>query len=434
MVSLGEMFRGLLPRKASTETTQGSTTSGNHDGFSRLDEVLSVGSDTSVPAANACINLLASSLAKLPIGVIRQSPDGSWEPVPQHPLNLLFREPSNIWDAYSFWETAYRQLCARGNSYLLISRRGRTPVALEQAVAGEPREVPGRPTQGRPLPSRLVYDLTTGISFTKNATYGAGAVVALHGPGRFPGRLTSPSPVTAVAANAIKSIRSGSKFVNESLVNGITSSLIMQISQEALAAGNPRLQELTDEFDRQVHDMDRRGKAAFAPPGFTVASTGSLSALDLKILEVFRWSLEDIARAFGVPPRLIGYYQQGIRGENTTFERSLTDFYEHSLSRYSERIQSQLTRKLLSVDDRLAGLVVRFDTRTLASAPFSERIPLIGSAVSKDSLMTPNEGRKEIGLPPLPGYDELLTPKGAPTDAQEAPGGNPDDEDDDDDE
>ena len=145
-----------------------------------------------------------------------------------------------------------------------------------------------------------------------------------------------------------------------------------------------------------------------------VATTGGLSAADIQLIELLKYSVEDVGRAFGVPPRMLGHFHEGAKVA-TTFEGHAVDFERWSIQEHVQRVQAQLTTKLVSADDAAAGLVVRMPADRIRAGSWTEQVRAVDQAVAKAGVMTINEGRRLLRLPPVPDGDRLLQPKGAPT-------------------
>lgn len=128
----------------------------------------------------------------------------------------------------------------------------------------------------------------------------------------------------------------------------------------------------------------------------------SLSAADAQFLESRKFSIEEVARWFGVPPHLLMQTEKqtswgtGVEEQN----RGLRLF---TFLPWAERIEARLS-KLLPRTQK-----AEFDfTRLERSSPEDEAKTAV--ELVNAGLMTPNEARRQRGLPPLPGGDELRVP------------------------
>jgi HK97 family phage portal protein len=137
--------------------------------------------------------------------------------------------------------------------------------------------------------------------------------------------------------------------------------------------------------------------------GFTYQQA-SLSPTDMQLLESRRFSIEDIARFYGVPSVLINDTASGTTWGSGIFEINM-GFYKLNLKPYLERIESSIKRHLMpSTDWDTVDIEFNFDS--LLRADKTTRLESQAKAVNAGLLM-PNEGRAEEGLPPEKGGSQL---------------------------
>ncbi len=366
---------------------------------------------TAIPAAYAAIGLLASTLAQLPRTVARLDDplDDYWEADPEHPVSELLRRPSRLVDPWIFWEWMLRCLFGFGNAYSWIRRdsRGR-PVELVPANCTRCQWVDG--SQG----SIAEYDLTlwgvTGNGATQQMLrVPASDVVALHGPG-FDG-LASPSPVLYTARRTLEVMDQAAVYQRQELRGrGLRTAIETDVQLLNLT---PEQREQHRKVLEEVFAKAREdGTVPVLPAGFSPASTGGMSAVDIQVIDLLKWSVEDIARVWNVPLRLLHQYYEGQRV--TQFEQQAVDFERWSLRGHVHRVEEQLSAKLLSREETADSLVIRLPTDRIRAGSWSEQVNSVDQAVAKAGVMTVNEGRRRLRLPPREDGDRLIQPKGAP--------------------
>ena len=183
-----------------------------------------------------------------------------------------------------------------------------------------------------------------------------------------------------------------------------------------LAAMNPDQYKALQAAVSEAYSGARNaGKTPVLPPGAGVERVDTLSATDLQLVELLKWGVEDVARAFNVSPIRLGHYHAGFRAR--AFEQQATDFERYTAHPLALRVTAQFRRKLLTRADRPAE--IRLSTDLLRQGALTERIGAAGPAVANYGMWTINEGRALTGLPPRPDGDRLLSPRGAP---EQAPG------------
>jgi HK97 family phage portal protein len=128
----------------------------------------------------------------------------------------------------------------------------------------------------------------------------------------------------------------------------------------------------------------------------------------LTSLESRRFSVQEIARAFGVPPEML--YQQG-GGALASQSETARAYVDGALAQWVSAWESEITRKLCG-----PGEHARLDTDVLLRGNMRDA----GMALSKlvlAGILSPNDGRKRMGLPPIAG-DQFDIP------SVSMPGGN----------
>ena len=123
-------------------------------------------------------------------------------------------------------------------------------------------------------------------------------------------------------------------------------------------------------------------------------------------IESRRFSVQEIARAFGIPPEML--FQQG-GGALASQSETARAYVDGGISQWVNAWESELTRKLCNPGER-----VRLDVQVLLRGNLRDA----GMAFSKlvlAGVMSPNDARHYLGLPPVAGLDEprMSMPGGA---------------------
>jgi HK97 family phage portal protein len=143
-------------------------------------------------------------------------------------------------------------------------------------------------------------------------------------------------------------------------------------------------------------DFERAQSGAAAGGAIVVDDTMDYQPLqiDTNILNLINsnnYSTAQIAKVLRVPA-----YRLAQNSPNQSVKQLSDDYIKNDLPHYFNPIASEFVLKFLRDDER-ANLVFDFDTRSVTGMPVQD----INTATA-GGIMTGNEGRGEIGLPPLP--------------------------------
>ena len=130
----------------------------------------------------------------------------------------------------------------------------------------------------------------------------------------------------------------------------------------------------------------------------------SVSGVDAQHVETRRLQIEEICRAFGVFPIMVGHSDKAA-----TFASSEAFFaahVKHTLAPWHRAWTQRIDEMLL---DGSGPLFAEFDTRYLLAGSMADRAQW-ARAMTETGIYTRNEIRDEEGKDPLPGLDEPLTP------------------------
>jgi HK97 family phage portal protein len=130
----------------------------------------------------------------------------------------------------------------------------------------------------------------------------------------------------------------------------------------------------------------------------------SMTSVDAQHLETRRMQVEEVCRAFGVFPLMVGHSDK-----TSTFASSEAFFsahVKHTLAPWHTAWTQRIDEMLL---DGSGPLYAEFDTRYLLAGAQKDRAAW-ARTMTEMGIYTRNEIRDEEGMDPLPGLDEPLTP------------------------
>lgn len=130
----------------------------------------------------------------------------------------------------------------------------------------------------------------------------------------------------------------------------------------------------------------------------------AMSGVDAQHVETRRLQIEEVCRAYGVFPIMVGHSDK-----TSTFASSEAFFGAHlihTLAPWHKAWRDRLDETLL---DGSGPLYVGFDTRYMVAGSMKDRAQW-ARTMAEMGIYTRNEIRDEEGKDPLPGLDEPLTP------------------------
>lgn len=320
-------------------------------------------------AVYACNRLISSKVAGCPIRVYRARPDGTHElvPTPAQFTRPFRQETPSEWK----WR-AVSSLVARGNTYGLplyddgAASKGIAwldPALVTVNDAMYPDIAPSYYYRARELRNDEIIHMALAVS---------------------PGSVTGISPI-AQFRRTFEAGLAAEKYGSDWFETGGQPSGILE----------------TEQFisDAEAETLSNRWKQKRANGGIAVLGQGAkyqavqVSAEEAQFIETQRFSVEQVARIFGVPPEMIG----GSAGDSLTYanrEQRAIDFVTFTLDPYITLLEEHLTRL---VPD---PLFVTLDTTKLLAGDYLARVTARAIAIASHQL-TPDEARKPEGFSPL---------------------------------
>lgn len=388
MANFSTWVRGLFGAGAATRT-QG-VQSGESGSFPDSPAV-AVNADTALclSAWWACVRLLSETVASMPLIFYEANPDGTAnkeKPITTHSLATLFRfKPNRYQTRFGFWETMTMQECSQGNAYALkqFNERGDI-IGLLPMMAAQTRVILEKD-------GSLTYEYSDGTT-TRKYTEKDIWHTPLMGNG-----IVGLSPLSyarnSIAIGLAADKRTGKIFRRGGKPAGmLTIDHVLKPDQRAAVKEN---------FNEMVEgDAD----SLFVLEAGMEYTQISLSPKDIELLASKAWQLKDVARFMGVPPVMIG------DADSTTvwgsgIDKIVEGFYKFGLRPYLERFEASIIANLLKPEER-TKIQCEFDFNALLRGDLAARIKTKKEAVT-GGIMTPNEARKDEGLPPIEGGNEI---------------------------
>jgi HK97 family phage portal protein len=335
----------------------------------------------------ACVNLIAGTIASLPLMVYRTKADGSRDVDREHPLyRVLHDSPNSLQTALDFWEFESSSVELWGNGYARKVKSGDRIIGLIPIMPQQPQV-------------RNLGNGRLGYRWTENGKeFDLTSDDVLHIRG-FGGNPLGGMSTLAFGARAFGLALDIDRSARGTFKNGLRPSGVLTFDK--FLTGEQRSIIETKLAEKFMGAMNA-GRPMVLEGG-TKWEALTINPEDAQMLESRGFSVEEIARFFGVPPFMVGHAEKSTSWGTGIKEQTL-GFQKFTLRRRLKRIEQSLEKQLLSPADREAGIVIEFNLEGLLRGASDERASFYQSGLS-NGWMTINEVRALENLPPVDGGD-----------------------------
>jgi HK97 family phage portal protein len=344
---------------------------------------LGIDSALQISTVWACVTLLVETISSLPLMVYRTDALGNRQTMRNDDIfRILHTTPNKRQTSQEFWEQMLLNFFLRGNAYAQIMRSpdGRLvslwPLSADQieVVKAEDGSVFYR------------YHINNDILI-----YLERDILHIRGPGN---GLIGMSPLDymksslglAIGAqnHTTKTFRKNARRPGILMSNGV-------LTAEQRTALKQNFGDIVTGTDKELYILEAQFK--FDPLG--------MSPADIQLLESRKFSVQDLARWFGVPSVLIN-----DMGETTALGSSVAQiidgFHRLKLRPQLERIEQALRKSVLTPGQKSRGVEIEFNLDALLRASLVDRMDIYAKGV-QNGIYNRNEPRKRENLPPYDG-------------------------------
>lgn len=351
--------------------------------------IVSPESALKLSAVWACVKLRAETISTLPLHLY----DENKQIAKDHNLyRILHDSPNADMCASEFWQVQSACLDLWGNAFNLISRRNNGEV-----IAIEPL-FPSDMVVKRSKTGQIEFHYTEN---GKTIVYSENDI--LHFKGFTLDGLVGLSAIQFFAQTIGMQFDANNE-AQDWFKNGLKVGGFLETGQQTLTAEQRnRLRAHLAEFSRP----ENAGKYMVLEANMKVASANQIriNPVDAQLLESRYFGIEEICRAFGVPPQLIGHTSKASSWASS-LEQTNQGFLTYSLNPQLVRYEQTIARKLLLPRDKYKYRP-KFSVDGLLRANASARADYYVK-MTQNGLMTRNQARDLEDWAPLPGGDELM--------------------------
>ena len=348
-----------------------------------------------VGACYAAVALIAEAIGSLPLRLYRQDGDDR-KAATEHPLHtVLHRAPNGQQSATEFWEWMVSSMLLTGNAYARVTRgfdgqcRALDPMVTDRVTIMRKGETIGG------------YEYTDRDG-KRERLLPAEVFHLRHRAGNDP--LVGVSPISAARA-VIQLAQAEAQHGQSTFDNGTKASGILSMPGRLKPE---QRQAIAASWASQYAGGSNAGKVPIMEEGSTFTPI-SLSLADSEWVAARRFSVEEVARIFKVPPVLIGDLSHSTYSNSVAMDMF---FAKHTLGRHLSAIEGAINRQLLT-PQAARTMYAEFSLEGLLRGASTERAAFYSSAIN-DGWMLRSEARKLEGMSQIDGIDDAPTGTATP--------------------
>ncbi|MBX3629321.1 MAG: phage portal protein [Nitrosomonas sp.] len=336
---------------------------------------------------NACTALIGGAIASMPLHVYERIDDDERKRIKNDLWFMLNESAMPNWLACTFWESLLLAKLLHGDGFARIHRTSR----LSPNIYGFEPINPAKMQRIDLDKNMLIYTYVSSDGKIITADQGD----MLHFPSMgFDGR-RSPSALryglfnaagTALAANEYSA-----RFFRNSARPDYWITTTTDLGDEAIA-------EIKSVVEQKYGGAMNAHRPGLLQGEFKIEQV-TMPHEDAQLLQTRGFQIEEIARAFNVPPFLIGHNEK-----TTSFGRGLEElgraFVQYTLLRHMNTIRQEINRKVFGRSDRF---YVEHNTAALERGDLKTRFEAYRIAIGRagePGWMEPNEARRLENMRP----------------------------------
>ncbi len=349
----------------------------------------SAGGVLGLAAAFACVNLLAGTIASLPLMVYRER-NGRRELAKDHPLyRVLHDSPNADQTSLDFWEFICASIELDGNSYCEIER------GLDgRVLALSPPIVPELVSVSRGEGGDLIYRWCEN---RRNRVENQRSILHIRG---FGGSVFGGISTLSMGRHTFGMAQSIERAAISTFRNGARPTGVL--SKEGTPFQGDQRAKAEELLQAKYKGAMNTGVPMLLDNGLKWQSI-SINPDDAQMLESRAFSVEEICRFFGVPPHMVGHTDK-VTSWGTGLEQQTLGFQKFTLRRRLKRIEQALEKQLLTPADRAQGVTIEFNLEGLLRADSKSRSEFYASGL-QNGWFTINEVRALENMAPVDGGD-----------------------------
>ncbi|GAA5124639.1 phage portal protein [Luteolibacter yonseiensis] len=340
-----------------------------------------------VSAVTACVDLLSGMIAKLPIFLYRDTPQGP-EEVTNHPaIRLIGSYPSDLQTSFELRQLMEIGKGLGGNGYARVFRDAfGDPYSIQWL---EPCKVSPQLVE-RSNGERLVVYQVDGKTLTRYDI--------IHVRGFSRDGVNGISPIRMLR-ESIGNALSQTKKAGDLMRNGTQFPGFLVTPQ---SISPDKLKDARDEWDKNYRGGNT-GRIPMIHGGWDFKATNGMSMADAQFLDSRRFELQEIARLYRIPSFLIGDSTSSTTW-GSGIEQQTLGFLNFSLDPHLVAWEQSLGITLLTTEEQKAGFYFRFDRDQLANVALQAKAAFY-QTMRNIGVYSANDIRRKMDEPVISAAD-----------------------------
>lgn len=347
----------------------------------------------------ACVKILSEAVAKLPLKVYQELPEGGIRKATDHYLYpILKHRPNPYMTAYDFWRAVEAQRALRGNSF----------VAIEFETRG--------PNKGR---VKALWPIDTGkvevwvddegLVSTRNKIWYIVTVggerrrldpdEVLHFKGLTVDGIVGVNPIDYLRF-LVESGAGATRYLHHFYKHGLQTRGIIHYVGDLNEEAKRRFRE---RFEEMASGLKNAHRISLLPVGFQFQPL-QLSMTDAQFLENTQLTIRQIANVFGIKMHQLNDLS---RATHTNIEEQQKQFYADTLQAILTGYEQEIAAKLLLESELRDGYYVKWNVDSIVRSDIKTRYEAYRVGI-QGGFLTPNEVRALEELPAYEGGDAIL--------------------------
>ena len=339
-------------------------------------------------AVYACVYVLSSSVAQLPLHVKCKSGD-KVETVKDHPAYYLLHDSPNAWQtSYKLREYAQSSVLLYGNAYIHIVRDKNGEIVSLESL--EPWKVLLLKNG-----SRYVY-----AYYGDDKTMSLSPDDVLHIKSLGPSIKTGKS-VIQTHAETIGLGLDARKFASGFFGGNARPAGILSVKTPLNSNAWENFKKMWQTAQEKLRSEEN--KTILLPAELDYKAL-TVSPVDTELLSMMKLNRSEIAGIFNVPAHMINDLEKATF---SNISEQTIQFIRFSVMPWVVNWEQELNRKIFTEAERKAGYFVKFNLAGIMRGTAGERATFYHAAIT-DGWMSRNEARQLEDMNPVEGLDEML--------------------------